>query len=317
VSILVDRATRLLVQGITGKEGSFHARACREYGTHVVAGVTPGKGGATQDGVPVFHTVAEAMAATGANCSLIFVPPAFAADAILEAADAGLPLVVCVTEGIPALDMVRVKRAIDGRGIRLVGPNCPGVISPTKAKVGIMPGHIHRPGRIGVVSRSGTLTYEAVHQLTALGLGQSTCIGIGGDPVIGTSFVDCLRLFQDDPGTEGVLLIGEIGGSAEEEAAAFVKAHMTKPVVGYVAGQTAPPGRRMGHAGAIIAGGAGTAAEKVAAFRRAGVRVVDSPAEMGKAVATALARRAARARPGRRPRPPRTRRSSAGAGRRR
>ena len=321
MSILVDRATRLLVQGITGKEGSFHARACREYGTNVVAGVTPGKGGATQDGVPVFHTVAEAVAATGANCSLIFVPPAFAADAILEAADAGLPLLVCVTEGIPALDMVRVKRAIDGRGIRLVGPNCPGVISPAKAKVGIMPGHIHRPGRIGVVSRSGTLTYEAVHQLTALGLGQSTCIGIGGDPVIGTSFVDCLRLFEDDPGTEGVLLIGEIGGSAEEAAAAFVKAHMTKPVVGYVAGQTAPPGRRMGHAGAIIAGGAGTAAEKVAAFRRAGVRVVDSPAEMGKAVATALARRAAKARPGRRPRaarrPPRTRRSSAGAGRRR
>jgi len=316
VSILVDRTTRLLVQGITGQEGSFHARACREYGTKVVAGVTPGKGGARQDGVPVFNTVAEAVAATGANCSLIFVPPAFAADAILEAADAGVPLVVCITEGIPALDMVRVRRVLEGRETRLVGPNCPGLISPGKAKVGIMPGHIHRPGPVGVVSRSGTLTYEAVHQLTAFGLGQSTCVGIGGDPVIGTSFVDCLRLFQADPETDVVLLIGEIGGTAEEEAAAFVKAHMTKPVVGHVAGQTAPPGRRMGHAGAIIAGGAGTAVEKMAALRRAGIRVVQSPAEMGKGVAAAIARRAARARPERRARPSR-RRSPAGAARRR
>ena len=316
MSILVDRATRLLVQGITGKEGSFHARACREYGTKVVAGVTPGKGGTEQDGVPVFHTVAEAVAATGANCSLIFVPPAFAADAILEAADAGVPLVVCITEGIPALDMVRVKRVLEGRETRLVGPNCPGLISPGKVKLGIMPGHIHRPGRIGVVSRSGTLTYEAVHQLTALGLGQSTCVGIGGDPVAGTSFVDCLRLFEADPETDAVLLIGEIGGTAEEEAAAFVKTHMTKPVVGYVAGRTAPPGRRMGHAGAIIAGGAGTAAEKIAALRRAGIRVVQSPAEMGKGIAAALARRGAGARPGRRPRAG-GRRLSAGGARRR
>ncbi len=316
MSILVDRATRLLVQGITGKEGSFHARACREYGTKVVAGVTPGKGGTEQDGVPVFHTVAEAVAATGANCSLIFVPPAFAADAILEAADAGVPLVVCITEGIPALDMVRVKRLLEGRETRLVGPNCPGLISPGKVKLGIMPGHIHRPGRIGVVSRSGTLTYEAVHQLTALGLGQSTCVGIGGDPVTGTSFVDCLRLFEADPETDVVLLIGEIGGTAEEEAAAFVKTHMTKPVVGYVAGRTAPPGRRMGHAGAIIAGGAGTAAEKIAALRRAGIRVVQSPAEMGRGIAAALARRGVGARPRRRPRAGGRRRSAGGARRR-
>ena len=316
MSILVDRKTRLLVQGITGKEGSFHARACREYGTTVVAGVTPGKGGTEQDGVPVFHTVAEAVAATGANCSLIVVPPAFAADAILEAADAGVPLVVCITEGIPALDMVRVRRVLGGNRTRLVGPNCPGIISPGKAKVGIMPGHIHQPGRVGVVSRSGTLTYEAVHQLTALRLGQSTCIGIGGDPVIGTSFVDCLRLFEADPGTDAVLLIGEIGGTAEEEAAAFVKGHMTKPVVGYVAGQTAPPGRRMGHAGAIIAGGAGTAVEKMAALRRAGIRVVQSPAEMGPGVAEALARRAVRARAGRRL-PAAGRRARAGAAKQR
>lgn len=317
MSILVDRRTRLLVQGITGKEGSFHARACREYGTAVVAGVTPGKGGTRQDGVPVFHTVAEAVAATGANCSLIFVPPAFSADAILEAADAGVPLVVCITEGIPALDMVRAKRVLEGAATRLIGPNCPGLISPGKAKVGIMPGHIHRPGRVGVVSRSGTLTYEAVHQLTALGLGQSTCIGIGGDPVTGTSFVDCLRLFEADPETDGVLLIGEIGGSAEEEAAAFVKAHMTKPVAAYVAGQTAPPGRRMGHAGAIVAGGAGTAAEKVAALRRGGVRVVESPAQMGQGVAAALQRRVARRRPGRPQVRAAGRRASGGAARRR
>lgn len=303
MSILVDRSTRLLVQGITGKEGSFHARACREYGTAVVAGVTPGKGGTRQDGVPVFHTVAEAVAATGANCSLIFVPPALAADAILEAGDASVPLVVCITEGIPALDMVRAKRVLEGASTRLIGPNCPGLISPGQAKVGIMPGHIHRPGRVGVVSRSGTLTYEAVHQLTALGLGQSTCVGIGGDPVSGTSFVDCLRLFEADSGTEGILLIGEIGGSAEEEAAAFVKAHMRKPVVAYVAGQTAPPGRRMGHAGAIIAGGSGTAAEKIAALRRGGVRIVESPAQMGEKMAAALRGPTARRRPGRPVRP--------------
>ena len=290
MSILVDRATRLLVQGITGKEGSFHARACREYGTSVVAGVTPGKGGTTQDGVPVFHTVAEAVAATGANCSLIFVPPAFAADAILEAADAGLPLVVCVTEGIPALDMVRVKRAIDGRGIRLVGPNCPGVISPGMAKIGIMPGHIHRPGGVGVVSRSGTLTYEAVWQLTNLGLGQSTCVGIGGDPINGTNFIDVLEQFAADPATEGVVMIGEIGGSDETDAGRWIQSHMPtgKPVVAFIAGRTAPKGKRMGHAGAIISGGQGTAADKIKAFEAAGIRVAKSPADLGTTMKAAL-----------------------------
>ena len=288
MSILVDKKTRLVVQGITGREGTFHALACRDYGTTVVAGVTPGKGGSRHEGVPVLDTVREAVAKEGANTALIFVPPAFAADAILEAIDAAVPLVVCVTEGIPTLDMVRVARFLRGSGTRLIGPNCPGIISPGKAKVGIMPGHIHKRGKVGVVSRSGTLTYEAVGQLTRLGLGQSTCVGIGGDPIIGTTFVDCLGLFEDDPATQAILMIGEIGGTAEEEAAAFVKRHVSKPVVGYIAGQTAPPGRRMGHAGAIISGGKGTAAEKVTALRRAGIAVVKSPAEMGAAVKKAL-----------------------------
>lgn len=290
MSILVDKKTRLVVQGITGKEGSFHALACREYGTAVVGGVTPGKGGSRHEGVPVFDTVRESVAMEGANASLIFVPPAFAADAILEAIDAGVPLVVCITEGIPTLDMVRVARFLRGSGTRLIGPNCPGVISPGKAKVGIMPGMIHKRGRIGVVSRSGTLTYEAVGQLTRLGLGQSTCVGIGGDPIIGTTFVDCLALFEADRATDAILLIGEIGGTAEEEAAEYVKHHVSKPVIGYIAGQTAPPGRRMGHAGAIISGGKGTASEKIAALRRAGVTVVKNPAEMGAAVAKAVSR---------------------------
>ena len=288
MSILVDKKTRLVVQGMTGREGTFHALACRDYGTTVVAGVTPGKGGSRHEGVPVFDTVREAVAKEGANTALILVPPAFAADAILEAIDAAVPLVVCITEGIPTLDMVRVARFLRGSGTRLIGPNCPGIISPGKAKVGIMPGHIHKRGKVGVVSRSGTLTYEAVGQLTRLGLGQSTCVGIGGDPVIGTTFVDCLSLFEDDPATHAILMIGEIGGTAEEEAAAFVKRHVSKPVVGYIAGQTAPPGRRMGHAGAIISGGKGTAAEKVTALRRAGIAVVKSPAEMGAAVKKAF-----------------------------
>ena len=288
MSILVDKKTRLVVQGITGKEGTFHAIACRDFGTAVVAGVTPGKGGNRHEGIPVFDTVREAVMKEGANTSLIFVPPAFAADAILEAIDAAVSLVVCITEGIPTLDMVRVARCLRGSRTRLIGPNCPGIISPGRAKVGIMPGHIHKRGKVGVVSRSGTLTYEAVGQLTRLGLGQSTCVGIGGDPIIGTTFVDCLALFEDDPATHAILMIGEIGGTAEEEAAAFVKRHVSKPVVGYIAGQTAPPGRRMGHAGAIISGGKGTAAEKVAALRRAGIAVVKSPAEMGAAVKKAL-----------------------------
>jgi len=288
MSILVDKKTRLVVQGITGREGTFHALACRDYGTTVVAGVTPGKGGSRHEGVPVFDTVRGAVAKEGANTTLIFVPPAFAADAILEAIDAAVPLVICITEGIPTLDMVRVARFLRGSGTRLIGPNCPGIISPGKAKVGIMPGHIHKRGKVGVVSRSGTLTYEAVGQLTRLGLGQSTCVGLGGDPIIGTTFVDCLGLFEDDPATHAILMIGEIGGTAEEEAAAFVKRHVSKPVVGYIAGQTAPPGRRMGHAGAIISGGKGTAAEKVTALRRAGIAVVKSPAEMGAAVKKAL-----------------------------
>jgi succinyl-CoA synthetase alpha subunit len=291
MSILVDKTTRVVVQGITGHHGSFHAAACKAYGTKVVAGVTPGRGGTTHEGVPVFETVAAAAEAKGVNTALIFVPPAFAADAILEAADAGLRLVVCITEGIPVLDMVRVRRFLDGRATRLVGPNCPGVISPGgRAKVGIMPGHIHRPGEVGIVSRSGTLTYEGVGQLSALGIGQSTCVGIGGDPIQGMNFVDCLELFEKDPQTRGILMMGEIGGQAEEDAAAYIKAHVTKPVVAYIAGQTAPPGRRMGHAGAIISGGAGTAAAKMAALKRAGVRVVESPAEMGAAMAALLAR---------------------------
>jgi succinyl-CoA synthetase alpha subunit len=288
VSILVDRSTRVVVQGITGREGSFHALRGKEYGTRVVGGVTPGKGGTVHEGFPVWNTVEEAVRAEGADCALIFVPPPAAADAIMEAADAGVPLVVCITEGIPVADMVRVRAFLGRTGSRLIGPNCPGVITPDQAKIGIMPGHIHKAGPVGVVSRSGTLTYEVVHQLTQRGLGQSTCVGIGGDPVTGTSFVDVLRLFQDDPGTEVIMLIGEIGGSAEEDAAAFVKAHVTKPVVGFICGQTAPPGRRMGHAGAIIAGGRGTAAEKMRAMEAAGITTVRSPADMGAIVGRVL-----------------------------
>lgn len=280
MSILVDEHTRVVVQGITGKEGSFHTRQMIEYGTRIVSGVTPGKGGTEHEGVPVFDTVAGAVAATGANASIVYVPPPFAADAIMEAADAGLPLVVCITEGIPALDMVQAFDYISDRPIRLIGPNCPGIISPGKCKLGIMPARIHQQGHVGVVSRSGTLTYEAVHQLTLFGLGQSTAIGIGGDPVVGTSFLDALALFEQDRDTNAVVMIGEIGGSAEEQAAAFVKAHMTKPVVGFIGGQTAPPGRRMGHAGAIIAGGKGTAAEKMAALQGAGARVAPTPSDM-------------------------------------
>ena len=290
MSILVDKNTRVLVQGITGREGSFHAQRCREYGTAVVAGVTPGKGGTLHEGIAVFNTVREAVAATGANTALIFVPPLIAGDAIQEAAAASVRLIVCITEGIPILDMVRVKAAVAGAKTRLIGPNCPGLISPRKAKVGIMPGQIHREGPIGVISRSGTLTYEAVGQLTARGIGQSTCVGIGGDPIIGTGFSACLRLFESDPETEAILLIGEIGGTAEEEAAAVIRAEVRKPVVGYIAGQTAPPGRRMGHAGAIIAGGRGTAAEKIAALREAGVTVCRSPAEIGETMARVLRR---------------------------
>ncbi len=281
MSVLVGKETRVLTQGITGATGQLHTRLCREYGSQMVAGVTPGRGGTDFEGIPIFDTVAQAVRATGANASVIYVPPAGAADAILEAVDAGLPLVVCITEGIPVLDMVRVKRVLDGSHTRLIGPNCPGVITPGACKIGIMPGYIHTPGRVGVVSRSGTLTYEAVYQLTTLGIGQSTCIGIGGDPIIGTSHVEALRLFQEDPGTDAIVMIGEIGGTAEEEAAAFIAAHVTKPVVAFIAGQTAPPGKRMGHAGAIIAGGKGTAAEKMDALRRAGARLAPSPAELG------------------------------------
>jgi succinyl-CoA synthetase alpha subunit len=281
MSVLVSKDTRVLTQGITGATGQLHTRLCREYGSQMVSGVTPGRGGTDFEGIPIFDTVAQAVAATGANASVIYVPPVGAADAILEAADAGIPLVVCITEGVPVLDMVRVKRWLEGKPTRLIGPNCPGVITPDQCKIGIMPGYIHRAGRVGVVSRSGTLTYEAVFQLTQLGIGQSTCIGIGGDPIIGTSFTDALRLFQDDPGTDAVIMIGEIGGTAEEEAAAFIKAHVTKPVVGFIAGQTAPKGKRMGHAGAIIAGGKGTAAEKMAALEAAGVSLSPSPARLG------------------------------------
>jgi succinyl-CoA synthetase alpha subunit len=292
LSVLVDKNTRLVVQGITGKEGSFHTKQMKEYGTNVVGGVTPGKGGTTHEGVPVFNTVADAVKEAGANASVIYVPPPFAADAIMEAADAGLPLVVCITEGIPALDMVKVKEYLADKVTRLIGPNCPGIISPGKCKIGIMPGHIHKEGRVGVVSRSGTLTYEAVGQLTALGLGQSTAIGIGGDPIVGTTHVDALALFQADDETDGIVMIGEIGGTAEEDAAAFAQANVTKPIVAFIAGQTAPPGRRMGHAGAIIAGGKGTAAEKMKALEAAGIRVVKSPADIGVAMQEALSARA-------------------------
>ncbi len=284
MAILIDQNTRVVVQGLTGREGTYHALQCRQYGTQVVAGVTPGKGGTIHEGIPVFHTVAEAVRETGANASLIFVPPPFAADAILEAADAGVALVVCITEGIPTLEMIRVAAYLKGRPVRLVGPNCPGVISPGKCKMGIMPARIHKEGSVGVISRSGTLTYEAVGQLTRCEIGQSTCIGIGGDPVPGTTFVDALALFEQDPETRAVVMIGEIGGSAEEEAVAWMQQHFTKPVVSVIAGQTAPPGRRMGHAGAIIAGGKGTAAEKMAALRAAGITVVESPAEIGAAM---------------------------------
>ena len=284
MSVLVNRDTRLLVQGM-GKHGTFHAMGCRDYGTNVVGGVTPGKGGTTVEGFPLFDTVEQAVRATGANVSVVFVPPSGAADAIIEAADAGIALVVAITEGIPTLDMVKAWAYLQGRATRLIGPNCPGIISPgEKCKVGIMPGHIHMGGPVGVVSRSGTLTYEAVAQLTALGIGQTTCIGIGGDPIIGTNHTDALRLFNEDPATEAIVMIGEIGGSAEEEAAEYVGAHVRKPVVGFIAGQTAPPGRRMGHAGAIIAGGKGTAAEKMKAMAAAGIRVVQSPADLGSAI---------------------------------
>jgi succinyl-CoA synthetase alpha subunit len=292
MSILVNKETRLVVQGITGREGTFHTRQMRDYGTNVVAGVTPSKGGSIHEGVPVFDTVAQAVAATEANVSVIYVPPAFGADAIMEAAEAGIALIVCITEGIPTVDMMRALDFVKKRGSQLIGPNCPGVITPGECKVGIMPAHIHRPGRIGVVSRSGTLTYEAVHQLTQLGLGQSTCVGIGGDPIIGLRFVDVLRMFQADPGTDAVVMIGEIGGTDEEIAAAFVQKEMTKPVIGFVAGRTAPPGRRMGHAGAIIAGGKGTAAEKIEAMRAAGMHVVESPADIGAKVAEVIGRTA-------------------------
>jgi len=290
LSILVDKNTRLIVQGITGKEGTFHTQQMIEYGTNVVAGVTPGKGGTTHEGVPVFNTVKDAVRETGANASVIYVPPPFAADAIMEAADAWLPLVVAITEGVPVADMVKVNEFLADRGkkTRLIGPNCPGIISPGKCKIGIMPGHIHIEGRIGVVSRSGTLTYEAVGQLSALGLGQSSAIGIGGDPIIGTNHTDALRLFQEDDDTDAIVMIGEIGGTAEEDAAAFAKEHVTKPIVAFIAGQTAPPGRRMGHAGAIIAGGKGTASEKMKALREAGIRVVESPADIGVATKEVL-----------------------------
>jgi succinyl-CoA synthetase alpha subunit len=284
VSVLVDKATRVVVQGITGREGAFHAARCREYGTTVVGGVTPGKGGTTHEGFAVWDTVSEAVGKEGANCALIFVPPAAAADAIMEAAAAGVPLVICITEGIPVGDMVRARHFLGSTKSRLIGPNCPGAITPGQAKVGIMPGHIHQPGPVGVVSRSGTLTYEVVGQLSARRIGQSTCVGIGGDPVNGTTFVDVLRLFQDDAGTRAIMMIGEIGGTAEEEAAEFIKAHVRKPVVAFICGQTAPPGRRMGHAGAIIAGGKGTAAEKMKALEGAGATLVRSPADMGATV---------------------------------
>jgi len=290
VAVLLDKNTRLIVQGLTGREGTFHAKAAAAYHTNVVGGVTPGKGGTTHEGWPVFNTVHDAVQATGANATVIFVPPPFAADAIMEAADADIPLAVCITEGIPTIDMLKALTFMQGRGTRLIGPNCPGIISAGKGKAGIIPAHICREGRIGIVSKSGTLTYEAIHQLSKIGMGQTTCIGIGGDPLIGTSFIDALELFAGDADTEAVIMIGEIGGTAEQEAAAFIKAQFKKPVVGFIAGQTAPPGRRMGHAGAIIAGGQGTAAEKMDALTAAGVHVAKSPAEMGQKMRDALGR---------------------------
>jgi succinyl-CoA synthetase alpha subunit len=290
MAVLLDRHTRLIVQGLTGREGTFHAKAAAAYGTQVVGGVTPGKGGATHEGWPIFNSVHDAMRETGADASVIFVPPPFAADAIMEAADAGLPLVVCITEGIPTADMLKAMTFMDGKRTRLIGPNCPGIITAGQAKAGIIPGHICKEGRIGIVSKSGTLTYEAIHQLTKQDMGQTTCIGIGGDPLIGTNFIDALRLFAADADTEAVIMIGEIGGTAEQEAAAFIAGEFRKPVVGFIAGQTAPPGRRMGHAGAIIAGGQGTAAEKMDALAKAGVHVAKSPADMGAKMREALGR---------------------------
>ena len=288
MTVLVNSETRVLVQGITGSQGQLHTRGCREYGTNIVSGVTPGKGGQDFEGVPIFNTVKQAVEAIGANASMIFVPPLFAADAIIEAAAVKIPLIVAITEGVPVQDMVRAVSYVKRQGVRLIGPNCPGVITPEECKIGIMPGSIHQPGKIGVVSRSGTLTYEAVGQLSGVGLGQSTCIGIGGDPVNGTNFIDCLRMFQDDPGTEAIVMIGEIGGDDEEQAAAFVKEYVTKPIVSFIAGQTAPPGRRMGHAGAIISGGKGTAAEKMAALQDAGIHVVPTPADIGEKMVEVL-----------------------------